>query len=112
MTGFCNHAELPRDVREALVSWNHAQDYDCPTYEDYAGRLGGGQFEKVYDLGARAHAPVSSQTQRAHTTRCQTHCNPKSQCYSAHGGYPTIGSGSGTNIWVPIMHWLIALFMP
>ena len=46
-------AELPRDVREALVSWNHAQEYDCPTYEDYAARLaGGGQFEKVYDLGA------------------------------------------------------------
>ena len=41
-------------MREALVSWNHAQDYDCPTYEDYAGRLGGGQFEKVYDLGARS----------------------------------------------------------
>ncbi len=50
-------AELPRDVREALVSWNHAQEYDCPTYEDYAARLGGGQFEKVYDLGAALCRP-------------------------------------------------------
>ncbi len=50
-------AELPRDVREALVSWNHAQEYDCPTYEDYAARLGGGQFEKVYDLGAALWRP-------------------------------------------------------
>ena len=57
-------------MREALVSWNHAQDYDCPTYEDYAGRLGGGQFEKVYDLGARPRCCLPHM-QRVHTL-CDT----------------------------------------
>ena len=47
-------AELPRDLREKLVSWNHTQEYDnSGTYQDYATRLGGGQYEKVWDLGAR-----------------------------------------------------------
>ncbi|CAL8464659.1 g4194 [Coccomyxa elongata] len=43
--------ELPRDVREKLVSWNHTQDYETAGYQDYASRLGGGQYEKVWDLG-------------------------------------------------------------
>ena len=33
-----------------MVSWNHASDYECPTYEDYGARING-QFEKVWDLG-------------------------------------------------------------
>ena len=44
-------AELPRDVRDALVSWNHATDYDLPAYSTYAGGKGKGLFEKTYDLG-------------------------------------------------------------
>ena len=44
-------AELPRDIREKLVSWNHTQDYEQTTYQDYGARLGGGQYEKVWDLG-------------------------------------------------------------
>ncbi|KAK9904717.1 hypothetical protein WJX75_001194 [Coccomyxa subellipsoidea] len=43
--------ELPRDIREKLVSWNHTQEYDSAGYQDYASRLGGGQYEKVWDLG-------------------------------------------------------------
>ena len=72
-------------MREALVSWNHAQVYDCPTYEDYANRLGSGQYEKVYDLGECAlfsedffsclSHPCSTHMQRAapntlHPTSC------------------------------------------
>ena len=45
-------AELPRDVRDALVSWNHATDYELPAYSTYAGGKGSGLFEKTYDLGA------------------------------------------------------------
>lgn len=44
-------AELPRDIREKLVSWNHTQEYETAGYQDYASRLGGGQYEKVWDLG-------------------------------------------------------------
>ena len=47
-------AELPGDARKALVSWKSAQEYDRPTFEDFAGGQGSGQFEKVYDLGAVA----------------------------------------------------------
>ena len=45
-------AELPREVRQALVSWNHATDYELPSYSTYAGGKGTGLFEKTYDLGA------------------------------------------------------------
>ena len=48
----CACAELPRDIREKLVSWNHTQEYDSAGYQDYASRLGGGQYEKIWDLGA------------------------------------------------------------
>jgi len=51
-------AELPRDVRDALVSWNHATDYDLPSYSTYSGGKGTGLFEKTYDLGARRSAPA------------------------------------------------------
>ena len=34
------------------MSWNHTQEYDSAGYQDYASRLGGGQYEKVWDLGA------------------------------------------------------------
>ena len=54
-------AELPRDVRDALVSWNHATDYELPAYSVYAG--GSRLFEKTYDLGApskdQSHRNVS-----------------------------------------------------
>ena len=33
------------------MSWNHTQDYETAGYQDYASRLGGGQYEKVWDLG-------------------------------------------------------------
>ena len=33
------------------MSWNHTQDYEQTTYQDYGARLGGGQFEKIWDLG-------------------------------------------------------------
>lgn len=46
------HADLPRDIRDALVSWNHATDYELPSYSTYAGGKGTGLFEKTYDLGA------------------------------------------------------------
>jgi hypothetical protein len=54
MTTYICHAlcaELPRDMREALVSWNHSADYEVPTYKDYSDHMGGGQWEKTYDLG-------------------------------------------------------------
>ena len=51
-------AELPREVRQALVSWNHATDYELPSYSTYAGGKGTGLFEKTYDLGASAHPAV------------------------------------------------------
>ena len=38
-------------MRDALVSWNHATDYDLPAYSTYAGGKGKGLFEKTYDLG-------------------------------------------------------------
>ena len=60
-------------MREALVSWNHAQIYDCPTYDDYANRLGNGQFEKVYDLGARARTRSGVSTHAA----CTCHVLPR-----------------------------------
>jgi hypothetical protein len=44
-------AGLPRDIREKLVSWNHTQEYETAGYQDYAARLGGGQYEKIWDLG-------------------------------------------------------------
>lgn len=53
-----NCAELPRDIREKLVSWNHTAEYDSSTHQDYASRLGGGQFEKIWDLGAATHPIV------------------------------------------------------
>ena len=49
------HAELPRDIREKLVSWNHTQEYETAGFQDYASRLGGGQYEKVWDLGEPLH---------------------------------------------------------
>ncbi len=55
-------AELPRDVRDALVSWNHATDYDLPSYSTYSGGKGTGLFEKTYDLGARCSAPATSRS--------------------------------------------------
>lgn len=33
------------------MSWNHTQEYETAGYQDYASRLGGGQYEKVWDLG-------------------------------------------------------------
>lgn len=51
---FARRAELPRDVRDALVTWNHATDYELPAYSTYAGGKGSGLFEKTYDLGAAA----------------------------------------------------------
>ena len=34
------------------MTWNHSQDYDnSGNYQDFAHRLGGGQYEKVWDLG-------------------------------------------------------------
>ena len=44
-------ADLPRDIREKLVSWNHSQEYESSTHQDYTARLGGGQYEKMWDLG-------------------------------------------------------------
>ena len=43
-------------MRDALVSWNHATDYELPAYSTYAGGKGSGLFEKTYDLGAALHA--------------------------------------------------------
>ena len=34
------------------MSWNHATDYELPSYSTYAGGKGTGLFEKTYDLGA------------------------------------------------------------
>ena len=40
------------------MSWNHTQEYDnSGTYQDYATRLGGGQYEKVWDLGTGPPLP-------------------------------------------------------
>jgi len=36
------------------VSWNHAQEYDTPTFAEFGGGQGDGHFEKVYDLGVMA----------------------------------------------------------
>ena len=33
------------------MSWNHTQEYETAGFQDYASRLGGGQYEKVWDLG-------------------------------------------------------------
>ena len=40
------------------MSWNHTQDYEMAGYQDYASRLGGGQYEKVWDLGEPPYIPI------------------------------------------------------
>ena len=47
-------------MRDALVSWNHATDYDLPAYSTYAGGKGKGLFEKTYDLGKLPYALLGS----------------------------------------------------
>ena len=42
-------AELPRDVRDALVSWNHSTEYKLPEFQSIGAGAGIGGFEKVYD---------------------------------------------------------------
>ena len=55
LAGWLRHvpacADLPRDIQEKLVSWNHSQEYESSTHQDYTARLGGGQYEKMWDLG-------------------------------------------------------------
>ena len=66
-------SELPREVRQALVSWNHATDYELPSYSTYAGGKGSGLFEKTYDLGACARNAVRSALRpvvRCHKAGC------------------------------------------
>lgn len=41
------------------MSWNHTQEYETAGYQDYAARLGGGQYEKIWDLGAFSVACTS-----------------------------------------------------
>ncbi|CAK0731645.1 hypothetical protein CVIRNUC_000023 [Coccomyxa viridis] len=41
--------ELPRDVRDALVSWNHSTEYKLPEFQTIGAGAGIGGFEKVYD---------------------------------------------------------------
>ncbi|EIE22203.1 ketoacyl-synt-domain-containing protein [Coccomyxa subellipsoidea C-169] len=43
--------ELPRAVREALVSWDHAVDYPLPTFKDWTAARGCSGFIKTYKLG-------------------------------------------------------------
>ena len=33
------------------MAWNHSQEYESSTHQDYTARLGGGQYEKMWDLG-------------------------------------------------------------
>ena len=42
-------AELPRDLRDALVSWNHSTEYKLPEFQTIGAGAGIGGFEKVYD---------------------------------------------------------------
>ena len=54
------HAELPRDVRDALVSWNHSTDYKLPEFQSIGAGAGIGGFEKVYDTSERPEPlPIS-----------------------------------------------------
>lgn len=43
------------------MSWNHTQEYETAGYQDYASRLGGGQYEKVWDLGEPLFNPLDTQ---------------------------------------------------
>ncbi|EIE23140.1 hypothetical protein COCSUDRAFT_47508 [Coccomyxa subellipsoidea C-169] len=43
--------ELPRVVREALVSWDHASDYPLPKSKDWTSAGGSSGFTKTYKLG-------------------------------------------------------------
>ena len=40
-------AELPRNIRDALVSWDHAMEYEGPPDFTNAAMM----YEKTYDLG-------------------------------------------------------------
>lgn len=77
-------AELPRDVREKLVSWNHTQDYETAGYQDYASRLGGGQYEKVWDLGEypSSASPVIMHVYCPLTSRPHAHLPKQPYCTS------------------------------
>lgn len=46
----CWHA-VPRVVREALVSWDHASDYPLPKSKDWTSAGGAAGFTKTYKLG-------------------------------------------------------------
>ena len=39
--------EFPRDIRDALVSWDHAMEYEEPPDYTHASMM----YEKTYDLG-------------------------------------------------------------
>ena len=54
------------------MSWNHTQDYEQTTYQDYGARLGGGQFEKIWDLGESPLPPCCHwcSHQRSVVKRC------------------------------------------
>ena len=45
-------AELPRDIRDALVSWDHAMEYEGPPDFTHASMM----YEKTYDLGEQLPA--------------------------------------------------------
>ena len=49
------------------MSWNHTQDYEQTTYQDYGARLGGGQFEKIWDLGESPLPPCCRWCPRQHS---------------------------------------------
>ena len=53
-------AELPRDVRDALVSWNHSTEYKLPSFQATPGGQGSGMFEKVYDTSERCSLSLAS----------------------------------------------------
>ncbi len=42
---------MPRVVREALVSWDHASDYPLPKSKDWTSAGGAAGFTKTYKLG-------------------------------------------------------------
>lgn len=47
------------------MSWNHATDYELPSYSTYAGGKGTGLFEKTYDLGAHPNPGMQTACARA-----------------------------------------------